>query len=189
MQISLFSFKITSFAVDLQEITIMKSFNILLVFLSLNILASSTLLYSQEEKNASSNDSWQEFGENFDPSGALTAQSAYEIYSDLKAADTVSMNFSAKAQSVCQVKGCWMVVELADGKTARITFKDYGFFVPTDIEGKEVLVNGLAMVSEMDEQTRRHYAADAGKSKEEIESISGSEKTFSMVADGVQIRN
>lgn len=167
----------------------MKSFNILLVFFSLIILSSSSAIHAQEENPASLSDSWQEFGQNFDASGALTAQSAYEIYSNLKAADTVSMNFNAKALSVCQVKGCWMVVELADGKTARITFKDYGFFVPTDIEGKEVLVNGLAMVSEIDEQTRRHYAADAGMTKEEIESISGSEKTFSLVADGVLIRN
>ena len=146
-------------------------------------------MQAQEEEPATLKDSWQAFGQNFDTTEVLSAQSAYKIYSDLKAADTISMNFSGRALSVCKVKGCWMVLELADGQTARITFKDYGFFVPTDIEGKEVLVSGHAMVSEVDEKTRRHYAADAGMSKEEIESISGSEKTFSMVADGVMIRN
>ena len=167
----------------------MKSFNILLVFFSLSILASNTFMYSQEEDHTSSNGSWQEFGQNFDATEVLSGQSAYEIYSDLKAADTVYIDFSGKAVSVCKAKGCWMVLELADGITTRVTFKDYGFFVPTDIEGREVRVSGLAMVSEIDEETRRHYAEDAGKSQEEVESISGSEKSFSMVADGVMIRD
>ena len=82
-----------------------------------------------------------------------------------------------------------MDLELEDSQTARITFKDYGFFVPTDIEGKEVFVSGVATISEIDEATRKHYASDAGLSEEEINKISGSEKTYSMVANGVIIPN
>ena len=37
---------------------------------------------------------------------------------------------------VCQMKGCWMELA-ADNDTSgvRVTFKDYGFFVPTDSQG------------------------------------------------------
>ena len=47
------------------------------------------------------------------------------------------MQLQAQVASVCQVKGCWMVLDLGGGTQARVTFKDYGFFVPMDIVGKE----------------------------------------------------
>ena len=82
-----------------------------------------------------------------------------------------------------------MELDLEDGQKARITFKDYAFFVPTDLEGKEVLVSGQATISEVDEATRKHFAEDAGLSEEEIKKITGSTKTYSMVADGVIFPN
>ena len=39
-----------------------------------------------------------------------------------------------------------MVLELTNGQQARVTFKDYGFFVPGYLVGKEVLVSGKAHV-------------------------------------------
>jgi len=44
--------------------------------------------------------------------------------------DSVYGTFSAKISSVCQVKGCWMQLELGNGEEALVRFKDYGFFVP-----------------------------------------------------------
>ena len=41
--------------------------------------------------------------------------------------------------AVCQAKGCWMTI--AGGKAtsrARVTFKDYAFFVPKDVKGKKL---------------------------------------------------
>ncbi len=167
----------------------MKTFNKLLVFFTLSLLTFCLNIQAQETELSSSGESWQQIGEEFDPSHALNTNSAFKIYRSLNTADSVSLNFKAKVTAVCKVKGCWMDLELDDNQTARITFKDYGFFVPADIEGKEVFVSGVAMISEMDEAARKHYASDARLSKEEINKISGSEKTYSMVASGVIIPN
>ncbi|MBN8826036.1 MULTISPECIES: DUF4920 domain-containing protein [unclassified Spirosoma] len=91
-------------------------------------------------------------------------------------------------ESVCKVKGCWMKLKTADGQTMRVTFKDYGFFVPKDIEGKTVVVEGLAETTTTPVADLRHYAQDAGKSKEEIEKITQPEKALTFVADGVIVK-
>ncbi|TAE20830.1 MAG: DUF4920 domain-containing protein [Candidatus Kapaibacterium sp.] len=90
----------------------------------------------------------------------------------------------AKVVEVCQKKGCWMM--LSDGAvTMRMTFKDYGFFMPKDIAGKTIIAEGIVAEDVLTEKDARHYAEDAGKSKEEIEKIKGDQKTVSMVAQSV----
>ncbi|MBD2752439.1 DUF4920 domain-containing protein [Spirosoma validum] len=91
-------------------------------------------------------------------------------------------------ESVCKVKGCWMKVKTGDGQTMRVTFKDYGFFVPKDIVGKTVVVEGTAETSTTPVADLRHYAQDAGKSKEEIEKITEPEKALTFVADGAIVK-
>jgi hypothetical protein len=90
--------------------------------------------------------------------------------------------------SVCKVKGCWMEVKTADGKTMRVTFKDYGFFVPKDIAGKQVVFEGVAQQTTTSVAELKHYAEDAGKSKAEIAKITQPEKALTFVADGVIVK-
>ncbi|MFK8059566.1 MAG: DUF4920 domain-containing protein, partial [Polaribacter sp.] len=61
----------------------------------------------------------------------------------------------------------------------------YGFFMPLDSKGIEVIVNGKAFVKETSVKELQHYAEDAGKSKEEIIKITESKKEFAFLADGV----
>lgn len=91
-------------------------------------------------------------------------------------------------ESVCKMKGCWMNVKTGDGQTMRVTFKDYGFFVPKDIVGKTVVVEGTAETTTTPVADLRHYAQDAGKSKEDIEKITEPEKALTFVADGVIVK-
>ncbi|WP_420151473.1 DUF4920 domain-containing protein [Spirosoma sp.] len=91
-------------------------------------------------------------------------------------------------ESVCKVKGCWMNVKTGDGQTMRVTFKDYGFFVPKDIVGKTVVVEGTAETTTTPVADLRHFAKDAGKSQEEIEKITEPEKALTFVADGVIVK-
>lgn len=91
-------------------------------------------------------------------------------------------------ESVCKVKGCWMKVKTGDGQTMRVTFKDYGFFVPKDIVGKTVVVEGMAENTVTPVADLRHFAQDAGKSKAEIEKITEPEKALTFVADGVIVK-
>jgi len=96
---------------------------------------------------------------------------------------------SGEIKEVCVNKGCWMTLSLPDGNLMRVTFKDYGFFVPTNSHGYQVIVEGIAEKSVTDIATLRHYAEDAGKSKEEIEAIQADEESFTFEATGVIISN
>lgn len=70
----------------------------------------------------------------------------------------------------------------------RVKFKDYKLFMPKDIAGKEVVIHGKAMKKEVPVDELQHYAADAGKSKEEISQITKPEVQLSFEADGVLIK-
>jgi Domain of unknown function (DUF4920) len=94
---------------------------------------------------------------------------------------------TGKVVSVCQEKGCWMKVEKAGGETMMVKFKDYGFFMPKDIVGKEVVLDGEAAVKETSVKQLKHYAGDAGKSKEEISKIKSPKKELIFTAKGVLV--
>lgn len=119
---------------------------------------------------------------------ALSADRMAEHYKSYKVGDTVPSKMVAKVDEVCQSKGCWMKLDLEDGNQVMVKFKDYGFFMPKDIAGKEVIINGIAFIEEMSVEDQRHFAEDAGKSKEEIEAITTPKKTYSFEADGVLLK-
>ena len=165
----------------------MKSFNILLVILAVAITGISTDLRAQETGNNADPVEWTAYGTDFSTKDPVSGQSLVDFYESLDGESNETVQLKGEVSSVCQVKGCWMVVDLENKEQVRITFKDYGFFVPTDIAGKEVVVNGRAMVSEISEADQRHYAKDAGYTDEEIDAIKGSKKTYTLVADGVRV--
>lgn len=92
-----------------------------------------------------------------------------------------------KVTEVCQEKGCWMKVEKGNGETVMVKFKDYGFFMPKDIVGKEVVLEGEAVVKEVSVKQQQHYAKDAGKSEEEIKKINKAKKELQFIAKGVLV--
>jgi hypothetical protein len=93
----------------------------------------------------------------------------------------------AKVVEVCKAEGCWIRVQRADGSSMLVRAKDHAFLMPENIVGKTVLIEGNATVKEVTEDMRRHYAEDAGKSKEEIAKIKGSEKDVQFAAKGVKV--
>lgn len=128
------------------------------------------------------------FGQGFDGTNILDAQEMSVKYQNLSPGDTLQAKFSAKVTEVCQAKGCWMKLQLEDGSQAMVRFKDYGFFVPKDIAGKEVAINGKAFVEEMGVEDQKHFAKDAGKSEIEIARITAPKKTFGFEAEGVLLK-
>jgi len=91
-----------------------------------------------------------------------------------------------KIVDVCQQKGCWMKIK--DGNTlVRITFENYGFFVPKNSKNKEALLQGKLIEKEMSVGAAKHYAKDEGKSKKEIDAIKATVKTLEFVASGVEL--
>ena len=74
-----------------------------------------------------------------------------------------------------------------NGTSMMVRAKDHAFLMPENIVGKTVLIEGNATIKEVSEDLRKHYAEDAGKSKEEIAKIKGSEKDVQFAAKGVKV--
>jgi len=119
---------------------------------------------------------------------ALPAARMAEHYKAMKVGDTVNSKMIGKVEEVCQSKGCWMKVDLENCEQVMVKFKDYAFFMPKDLAGKEVVLNGKAFVNEVPVDEQRHYAEDGGATPEEIAAITAPKKTFSFEADGVLIK-
>ena len=94
---------------------------------------------------------------------------------------------TGKVKEVCKAMGCWIRLEKADGTSLMVKSKDHGFFMPENLTGKTVVIEGTASIKEVSEDKRKHFAEDAGKSKEEIKKIKGSEKEVQFVASGIKV--
>lgn len=106
----------------------------------------------------------------------------------VESAGTFTGKVSGNIKEVCTNKGCWFAMELPNGSSMRVTFKDYGFFIPTNSQGFPITIEGVATLSETDVETLRHYAEDQGKSKEEVELIKVPKKEITFEASGALIK-
>ncbi len=167
----------------------MKRINILLIFFFAFATVTAQNSQSKTEQSAVARTALPSFGMLIDENNVISAVEMSEKYASMKTADTLQTKFVATVTDVCQSKGCWMRLELQDGQETMVRFKDYGFFMPKDITGKEVIVNGLAFVEEMSVKDQKHYAKDGGKSEEEIAKITAPKKTLGFEADGVLLKD
>tara|TARA_R110002049_G_scaffold274753_2_gene452743 strand:+ start:247 stop:771 length:525 start_codon:yes stop_codon:yes gene_type:complete len=174
----------------------MKSFNILLVVLLVSVAcktdknkSADTETISEEPKLVVATENSITFGKEITNKNSKMAIEMSSLYHSIALTDTIETKFTGKVLAVCPSKGCWMRLDLGNGEEAMVKFKDYAFFVPKDIAGKEVVVNGMAFVEEMSVDEQQHYAEDAGKSKEEIAQITVPKKTYRFEADGVILKN
>jgi len=166
----------------------MKSFNILLVFLVLLVGCKNQQKPSKQNEIGGIDKNYASFGKVIDFRGAIAGEDILEKFKSLEDTDTLLTKFSAKVTDVCKSKGCWMKLNLNNGEEVMVKFKDYGFFVPKDIEGMEVIVNGIAFIDIMSIEDQKHYAKDAGESQEDIDLIKESKRTYEFEADGVLIK-
>ena len=166
----------------------MKSFNILLVLIVVIVSCKDTKSTPVKEEIAAEAVGYSSYGDEIQSVGAISQTEMWEKYNGLMVSDTLSSKFSATVTEVCQSKGCWMKLKLDDGQEAMVRFKDYGFFMPKDIVGKEVVVNGKAFIEQQSIEDQKHFAKDAGKSEDELALITKPKKTYSFEADGVLIK-
>jgi hypothetical protein len=91
-----------------------------------------------------------------------------------------AVRIDARISEVCQKKGCFMIAT-SGTHAVRISFKDYGFFVPTDTAGKTVTLTGTLVERTLSEEQAAHLREDAGS-----DSIQAG-KVYEIVADSVSI--
>lgn len=127
------------------------------------------------------------FGAGFEADEVVLASALLASYDEQSIADTVSTTIRGTVDEVCQAKGCWMTIAAGDDAEMMVKFKDYGFFMPKDISGREVIMNGIAFYEVTPVDELRHYAEDAGKTAEEIAMITEPKRELKFLADGVQL--
>ncbi|TGE24530.1 DUF4920 domain-containing protein [Hymenobacter aquaticus] len=123
---------------------------------------------------------------------AITAAGARpisELRQVLGQQDSAQVKLVGTAAEVCQAKGCWLTMTTAEGQPMRVRFKDYAFFVPKDISGKTVVINGWAHREVVPVEDLQHYAKDAGKSAKEVAAITQPEEQLNFEADGVLVQD
>ena len=142
------------------------------------LFSISLLLNGQSDKN------FDTYGQSFDIAGINNYKVEKESLLNNPQHDT---KLEGQILSTCPMKGCWMKMSV-ERDTILVRFKDYGFFVPkTGAEGKSAIINGKLSVDTLSVAQLRHYAEDAGKSKDEVSKIIKPEITISFLADGVVI--
>lgn len=103
---------------------------------------------------------WEEFGARVDDTGEPVSLRELVRADDEQAGREVLLR--TRIAKVCRKKGCFFIAR--DGNAvARITFADYGFFIPTDSAGKEVLLNGTFERREITAAQAKHYRDDLGE--------------------------
>ena len=128
------------------------------------------------------------FGEEIKADNSISTSEMAEKYKNLKEGDTLNIKFSAPIKEVCKSKGCWMKLDLGNEQESFVNFKDYGFFMPMNADGREVIVNGKAFVKVTSVDELQHFAKDAGNSGEEIAKITEPKYTLAFEADGVLMK-
>ncbi len=95
-----------------------------------------------------------------------------------------------KITAVCKKAGCWANIETADGNKLKVLFRNADgseFGIDKNSIGKKLIAHGVGYLDTTTVEMLRHYAADDGKSKEEIDKINSPEIVVGFTADGAQI--
>ena len=126
----------------------------------------------------------QIFGEELTSNDALTFT---DLLNKMDQLDSMETKVTGTVESVCKKKGCWVNIVSDDGREMFVKFKDYGFFLPKDCEGRKVVMEGKAFreITPVDEL--QHLAEDGGASKEEISKITEPKEELKFMASGVML--
>jgi hypothetical protein len=76
---------------------------------------------------------------------------------------TDAVKVTGTVESVCQAKGCWMVIKDGDSQ-ARVLVKDHAFAIPMDGKGKAAVVEGTITSKELTQANVDHLKKDGDPS-------------------------
>ncbi|MBK7884109.1 MAG: DUF4920 domain-containing protein [Chitinophagaceae bacterium] len=144
-------------------------------------LFSATLLLAQAPEGPA--DKGMTFGIKTTEEGAINAD---DLAVTLKDKESTAVKVKGEVVEVCKAEGCWLKMKTATGNIM-IRMNNHAFFVPLAMNGKTIVVNGTAAIKETSVDMLKHYAEDAGKSKEEIEAITAPKKEVLVKADGILV--
>ena len=127
-----------------------------------------------------STEAWEDFGAPLPPG---SPRGLAGLVAEAESMNGESVLVETEVVQVCQKKGCFFIAR--DGEaTARVTFRDYAFFVPTDSAGKQVVLAGTFERRAISAEQAAHYAEDLGDAPD-AELEDGFE--YAIVADAIRI--
>lgn len=153
------------------------------IVLALAVLAACSSPKTTETQTAETPAS--KFGAEITEEGSIALTSLTEKMTT----DSLDVKVEGKIIEVCQMKGCWMKLDMGNNQTMTVRFKDYGFFVPKDAAGKMAVIDGFAKKSVTSVEMLKHYAEDGGKTQAQIDSIIAPKEGYTFEAVGVIIKD
>lgn len=125
---------------------------------------------------------WIAFGE---PMKLKEADSidAGKALADLKSFEGKTVRLTGNVTSVCNSKGCWL--KMTSGGSPLEVFVKFtcpieGRLIPEEAAGKPVVVEGKLTVKTISEEDAKHYAAEAGQTREQLDAIKGEQQQISI---------
>ena len=115
------------------------------------------------------------------------ALSVSELMAQSAALDGKPALVEGDVRRACSRKGCWMELAPradAKGPGIRVTFKDYGFFVPTDSAGSKARVQGTVKVATLAPDLAAHYESEGATVPRGAD---GQPREVQLVATGVEL--
>lgn len=159
------------------------------ILITILFLSSGIALNAQDKKEVIKlsepvivTDSYEVYGSKVEE--PTTTNSLTTAITTLKSVNQKKVTVKTSIAEVCEKKGCFFIAQ-DDKNTARVTFEDYSFFIPTDSQGKDVTIIGTLSKKVLTEEQAKHYAEDAGKSAEDIK---GEQVEYSIVASSIIIQ-
>ena len=97
-----------------------------------------------------------------------------------------SVIVEGKVDKVCQVKGCWLeLMPSGESRSVRVTFEDYGFFVPKDSMGATARLEGEFVRERLSKREVDHLVGEGATLQTQPD---GTAVQISFVARGVELR-
>lgn len=163
-------------------------------FLSIAAFALSGLAFqaqaqhkhTEESKATPSAVKGQVYGEDIEEKTLVKSK---DFNRHLNGENPVKMQVKGTVTGVCKARGCWATVDIGDGKELFVKMKDYGFFLPMDAKGKQVLLSGDAFVETHSIDDLKEKAKSQKKSEAEINKINKPEEELRFTAHGITILN
>lgn len=149
-------------------------------FLLLTLLVFSTA-QAAESIRLSEPVAEDEFSETFGHplNDALPVVSLANLLTESPAPDQFQL--TVRISKVCKKKGCFFIAQ--EGKhVVRVSFRDYGFFVPTDSNGKIVTLAGALITKQLTDKQAEHFNKDIGQA-----GVINPGEVYEIVADSVKI--
>ncbi|HSN62291.1 MAG TPA: DUF4920 domain-containing protein [Ferruginibacter sp.] len=146
------------------------------------VLLFSVILMAQPPKVAA--DKGTVFGAKVTEEGAVSADLLAENLT--VTGQTKEVKITGVVKEVCKAEGCWVRMETKEGSIL-VKMKDHAFLVPVALEGKTIVADGVATFKETSVEQLRHFAEDAGKTKNEIAEITEPKKEIVFQATGIKV--